>query len=399
MKISDLFQIMHRFLGTKKSNYEFIQWLPTLLMRDTTSDEEDKEDENEKYYPFGKKEPDKNFKSKLGRFYNGTRKLPIKDASTIISHYDDKNLKVEFDALENPSRLRFINELNGYGITTEVDKLEETVSKLIYLAFKTASNGESDFDIPDDLKIKNDFEEKVKNEKELKDLLKAELLLETKLICPYDGCYRSFAMKNENKSRLSFKIVAIDKNITELLPQNYIALCTVCAEKYLLNTNEEVTNRLKAIKEKLSKMSPIEDDCNGNEKILEAVGRVIQKISSISYNKISQLKYEPITIDKKLQKNNPAFYLTVRMYINNYFAEVNQLFQNAKTQDGLKFDRFCQIIRNYYQDLFDKKIYEQNQIFEKLATWLSISTNEDSTYCGIVVAYFIQKCEVFDEIA
>ena len=195
MKIDELLQTLHRFIGTKKRNYEFIQWLPMLFMRDTTSDEEEVADEKGEYYPFGKNKDDKNYKSLLGRYYNGTRKIPEKDASTIISHFNDREFKEEFDNLEDASREKFVNELKSFGVTTEIDRLEESVSELFYFALEAASNGKTDFDIPEKFKIENNFKEKVKNENELKNLFGAELLAETKYICPFDGCYRKLIRK------------------------------------------------------------------------------------------------------------------------------------------------------------------------------------------------------------
>ena len=399
MKMNELLQTLHRFIGTKKRNYEFIQWVPTLFMRDTTSDEEEDDDVKGVYYPFGENKTDKNYKSKLIRYYNGTRKIPIKDASKILSCFEDNSFKEEFDNLEKDSREKLVNELNSFGVTTEIDRLETAVSELFYFALKAASEGKSEFDIPEDLKVDDKFKEKVENEKSLKNQFGAELLEETRFICPYDGCYRNLIVKNENRSDWNYRVVPIDSKITEPLPHNYIALCPECAEKYLLNTDEEATKRLKSIKDILSKMSPLEDDWLNSQKILDAVGKVIHKISSIPLEKVSELKFEPVCIDKKILKNNPVFYKTVKMFITDYFYDVNLLFKESDNQKALKFDRFCKIVRWHYENLQDKNIYEQSQIFDKLTNWLCSATNEEYLYCSIVIAYFIQKCEVFDEIA
>ncbi len=43
-------------------------------MREPLSDDEEAEDEKEEYYPFGKKKPNKAFKTKLAKYYNGKSK-------------------------------------------------------------------------------------------------------------------------------------------------------------------------------------------------------------------------------------------------------------------------------------------------------------------------------------
>ena len=40
----------------------------------------------------------------------------------------------------------------------------------------------------------------------------------------------------------------------------------------------------------------------------------------------------------------------------------------------------------------------QNEIFEKMVDWLQDATHEDRGSCGVIISYFIQKCEVFDAI-
>ena len=71
MTLSDLIQTTHRFIGTDRKKYEFIQWLPTLLMRDPISDDEEKDTDKEIYYPFGQKNPNNAFKTKLKQNLNG----------------------------------------------------------------------------------------------------------------------------------------------------------------------------------------------------------------------------------------------------------------------------------------------------------------------------------------
>ena len=53
----------------------------------------------------------------------------------------------------------------------------------------------------------------------------------------------------------------------------------------------------------------------------------------------------------------------------------------------------CGLIR------FRDKGYSQDQIFYEMTKWLYDATNEKWRDCEIVIAYFTQKCEVFDVIA
>ena len=71
-----------------------------------------------------------------------------------------------------------------------------------------------------------------------------------------------------------------------------------------------------------------------------------------------------------------------------------------KEKDGndFNFDLLCKTIRNDYLVLA-KEHLSKMKIFDLLSENLSRKLDEDLLYCEIVISFFIQNCEVFDEIS
>lgn len=94
---------------------------------------------------------------------------------------------------------------------------------------------------------------------------------------------------------------------------------------------------------------------------------------------------------------NRALYLKAKAYVSEYYNTVHGIFQLLSKEGKLRFEPFCTQVRLNYINLRDKGL-EQSEIFEKLVDWLAANTNDSRHMCEIVIAYFIQKCEVFDVI-
>lgn len=396
MKFYELIQLLHKYIGVDKRKYEFIQWLPTLLMRDAISDEECEEEDNECYYPFSTINSNQNFRSSIGRIYSGKREITKEDAAKIIRCYDDTKLKEEFDSLENIARRGMVEELKKYGIYTVVDEVENAVS-LLFKTFLTAiSNGIKEIEIPKSLSIstlRNNW-----NDDSLKIHFGPELLSEVGYKCPMTGCFKNLLIKKDANSEWFYNIIPVSGDITEEDPANLIALCPECAKKSLMSLNSENFKELRKIKNFFSSQSLIENDWHESPELLKSVGKVIDKLSKIPFDKLCSLNYNPVEVDRKIKKDNPQLYYIIKNFVVNHYHNVDNLMKDAEIGQFLDYERFSMIIRWHYKDLIKQKNISQELVFEKLSKWLALATNESELSCQIVVAYFVQKCEVFDDI-
>lgn len=90
--------------------------------------------------------------------------------------------------------------------------------------------------------------------------------------------------------------------------------------------------------------------------------------------------------------------MKIRGYVAAYYGMADEWLQQMDQEGGQRFQPFCNMMKINYMKLAMQNL-PQKVIFDNLAEWLHANTNQDETACEIVVAYFVQKCEVFDAIA
>lgn len=74
MNLSECLKMLHSYIGTDCDKQDYIVYIQTLVMRAPMTPEEEKEDDNDNYYPYRGKPEEQDF---LLRIYNG-RPLPKK---------------------------------------------------------------------------------------------------------------------------------------------------------------------------------------------------------------------------------------------------------------------------------------------------------------------------------
>lgn len=222
------------------------------------------------------------------------------------------------------------------------------------------------------------------------------LLIESKGLCPNDNCCRPLYIDVGGQTQMDYTITVINPDLDHNSSSNLIALCPDCSKKYLLSQDSAKIERLAEIKkllmeeaETMSTLAVI--------KVEEGVERVLRKIANTPPDQIVPLTYDPVEIRQKILPANRALYIKAKAYVSEYYNTVHGIFQLLSKEGKLRFEPFCMQVRLNFINLRDKGI-EQPEIFEKLVDWLAANTNDSRDMCEIVIAYFIQKCEVFDAI-
>ena len=89
----------------------------------------------------------------------------------------------------------------------------------------------------------------------------------------------------------------------------------------------------------------------------------------------------------------------VRDNVNRYYRFVQEQFKQLDSQGILDFEMVRIQTRGCFLRL-DKAGLSQSKIVEAMSRWLDEKTGcKNIIACRIVIAFFIQSCEVFNEIA
>jgi hypothetical protein len=176
---------------------------------------------------------------------------------------------------------------------------------------------------------------------------------------------------------------------------NKIALCRNCAQDYLLDTELEEYMTLFDIKQQFAQSYRIQQELN--DMVLEDdIKEVIHALGSIDHvDRLQELSLEVIQIKKKIRPENAILLddlirdaLTYYRFVEDNFSQINVFNLIAS-----------EIQATFYK--IEKNVPEQVDVVNKLTEWILKKTKMADKYyraCGIIVAFFVQNCEVFYEI-
>ena len=391
MNLSECLKMLHSYIGTNCDKQDYIVYIQTLVMRAPMTPEEEKEDDNDNYYPYRGKPEEQDF---LLRIYNG-RALPKKKARMIKKYYDSTAFKKAFAVVDTAARRNLVNELHEKGVNCDVNDVPDYCEEILHLLIDAASVGVADIDLS--LVGKDEATLPVYDDTTWKKKYGVHLLAEASNHCPYDGCFKPLRIGTAPSSMFDYSIVRINPKITAETVDNLIALCPECGRRYRAEFDEEKQYRLEDIKLSLSSTMEAMDVLT-EDKVVAGIERVIGKIPGIPIERIMELNYKPTQVANKMDKTDPALFMKINTYVAGYYPDVRDLFKQAEVESGFNFEKFCSQVKFKFTDIKDSGL-SQGKIFDALVDWLAGATNEDREPCEVIISYFVQKCEVFDVIS
>ncbi len=176
-------------------------------------------------------------------------------------------------------------------------------------------------------------------------------------------------------------------------PDNLIALCARCSEEYLSDPTAEEYKSLLDVKKLLSRNFKAKEAVDAIE-LEENIRVVIDALTQVDDSvELVPLEYEAIHIDKKIDRQNFILKNEIQIKVLQYYRYIEKIFSESETD----FDLIASEVKTCSMKL-EKSGMSQQDIIEYLADWIRNKTSlgtESKTACSVVVAFFIQNCEVF----
>ena len=179
--------------------------------------------------------------------------------------------------------------------------------------------------------------------------------------------------------------------------QNKIPLCLnyhKTKEEYnkLLNIKRNLYTSL-LTKSNLSEVTLLSFLYDDIEKILDE----ISKWDPVSDENI-ELKMNPLEVKNKFLDSERLLKNKVRSYVINYFHFIKNYTKNLTDSHALNFETLATNIRSAYLTA-SKSSESKEKIFDLLTNWLVNKTeSKNKIACEIIISFFVQSCEVFDEV-
>lgn len=175
-------------------------------------------------------------------------------------------------------------------------------------------------------------------------------------------------------------------------------VCSDCADMFLEIIQDAAENYRRRKPIKIPRQ--VADSDIDVVKIENDLKNIIEGLSNLSYSQIVALKHNAVDLSNKIEECNGSLLEMINWLVGTYYYHIEELFKQNETICGKKFKLIAAEVALKYQKISSSKGIDQNQIFESMVDWLKNNfPNASRNACEIVIAFFIQNCEVFDELS
>lgn len=182
--------------------------------------------------------------------------------------------------------------------------------------------------------------------------------------------------------------------------ENKIALCKNCHGFYDDHTTKEEYFRILNIKKQLLNDNQIRNDVALVE-IEKEIYLIIEKLFTVNDDEIKDLnlKYNGVKLSNKIEDEYSLLRRKIQYNVCAYFNFIKENLKCLSDEKNKKFDMIaCEIKTAYLKAAMTTK--DKVVIYNCLVEWLDSKITESTREaCEIIISFFVQDCEVFDEIS
>lgn len=316
------------------------------------------------------------------------RKLPVKMAQTIVYRLNTDRLASNIEEKEETQRRLLAADFTGYDSSVNADNVGQKVADWLEDIIQQSAG------LVDQSALEK--QKQAQADQDLKEKYGDYLLAEEENRCPFPGCGKELSVAANGNNKYVYEVTQIDKELPAT-PENLLATCPRCHALYLMDSNKKLCKTLKQTKKVLSthrQSVHLLDDLPLEKGIIN----VITKISKLKEKDLADASMDPKEIRQKIDpEKDLAIYLTVTNYVSAYFIRIKDIMMNLDKRNEIDYEEIQDQMHALYRKLKKAK-KSKLEIFNEITDKVHHVSMQDNLYCQIVVAYFVQSCEVFDAI-
>jgi hypothetical protein len=179
--------------------------------------------------------------------------------------------------------------------------------------------------------------------------------------------------------------------------ENWIALCLDCHNRQDFHTTKKDYENLYNKKQRLANQHKAKSSLSDIQ-IENEIVKVLQKLNTVDKKQLVNLSYKSVSVDKKIARENSLLLNDIRDKVVKYFIFIQETFNNNEISGQNKFNIIATQVRQSFLKA-DAQNLPQDVVFNSLVEWLDSKTqNQSRVACEYIIAFFVQICEVFNEI-
>lgn len=171
-------------------------------------------------------------------------------------------------------------------------------------------------------------------------------------------------------------------------------LCGDC-ENEMQSASDDDKATLVLQKKNLTSLSAARDSVTRHE-LGKEIEEVLRQVSDLEVDDNTRLKTAAIPVERKISEK--GLRMDVLNDVRPLYEGVNDVLDRLGGESALNVTTFAKKIRRMFEDAEENGL-SQNQIYELLVNTLyDKSGRKYRRACRIIISYFVQRCEVFNEI-
>lgn len=179
-----------------------------------------------------------------------------------------------------------------------------------------------------------------------------------------------------------------------LAPGEDAVLCVDCARELSTISQTELQDLLS--KKKIFHIRGMAREAMSKHSLSAEIRQTLIAVSKMTASPETRLKERPTKVENKVQDD--ALKELILLRVTRRYSGVNKILYQLSGEDKVVMDEHAKIIRRMYEDASAVKGMDQDGIFNELVNEICAQTSSNMrTAAEIVVSYFVQRCEVFDE--
>ena len=134
------------------------------------------------------------------------------------------------------------------------------------------------------------------------------------------------------------------------------------------------------------------------ESIEEDIVKAISVLSGMKKEDLQgseELAYKSLKVSQKVE--DYTLCVDIENRVTKYFNFVKESFKRFDP-NGDRFELICVSVKKVYLKLKTQSL-SQNEIFDMITDWFVAKTHGTKTVCEIMTSFFVQNCDIYDEIS
>lgn len=211
------------------------------------------------------------------------------------------------------------------------------------------------------------------------------MLTETGGTC--QKCGRPLGIKKEDEPVSYAKRIHLSDN-------EDIIVCVDC-EREMHSLSDAERSQLISDKHSLERLVTARDAISRHE-LETQIMEVLEAIHNMDVTEETKLKIEPIKVEKKITEKRLKD--RVLQDVTQLYDGVNSALDYLSGESRLNVDKFAKCVKRMFEDA-SETLTSQSEIYYALVDDLFVKCGrKHRTACEVIISYFVQRCEVFNEI-